>query len=735
LDAQILKRAAVAMRSLVTQWILFGLAAVVMSMVLAPVWADSVAPAPAAPDTGTSKPEDLFKVFANAPPLQPGQYEIKDLEQIFPDFQHQPFDQAGFDAVMLPFVYSDPDHVGDANEALALDALISYDLDWSPGSYCARHAFFVFQRDRIEIQAMLEGYAPAQISSLIKSWRATHAVGGELTRTAAGYKGKLEIFAADGKQIFIRSYAQPRSFWDLLGDMDVDAMTFLDVKPSEELVAHLHQPRCRLPQSLIDLGSTAFMAERSPVAFDVYEKILKADPMFAMVRTWYANQKYVHDRDARSAAAQHGIALSSRLEPSALQNFIPRYCPDQDLASQYGHWLNDAAELVSEDSPLVITCRLRNGYYGSQNLQSIVDRGLKAAAKYPNSHELVWAVATNADDCWMSASLLTSCLLDRFWPGFSDKASLKLGLAVYCGRTGRDDIAMELLSGEDPQQSKIYLYQLLESLCRGGRYSEAADLYQLLGPSFNPTASSWMAPYAAFAAIVTGRTQLLDQILRDQHDVLALENLDDVFQGYRDAMDGKTLDPKQFLRSGRNAISPVIWNTLLIAHCDAKQGTSRYHHLMTECLYDAPVNRLIWIAQDDYQRRDPSKDKDAAAFYEYLGWLFGDDPWVAKAVADFHQRGGADRRIDPEMLRVDLERGLRDGPYYLHPGKMDWNHALTPWRVAACVHQLLKQNNKDRAAWIAAAYRNFESVGTTNVIRRSVALELLHRVSRWKNPS
>ena len=40
-----------------------------------------------------------------------------------------------------------------------------------------------------------------------------------------------------------------------------------------------------------------------------------------------------------------------------------------------------------------------------------------------------------------------------------------------------------------------------------------------------------MAPYAAFAAVVTGRTQLVDKILKDQHQILALENLDDVFCG------------------------------------------------------------------------------------------------------------------------------------------------------------------------------------------------------------
>jgi hypothetical protein len=489
------------MRSFVALRILLGVGACVVAIVATPVSADSGSLTPAAPDVGTSKPEDLFSIFAGAPPIQPAQYEIKDLEKVYPDFQHQPFEQAGFNAVMLPFSYYDPNHAGDANEALALDALISYDLDWSPGCYCTRHAFYVFQHDRVRIQAIQRGYSPEQISSLIKSWRATQAIGGEVTRTPGGYEGKLEIFAADGKRIFTRNYDRSRSFWDLLGDMDVDAMAFLDVKPSGELADYLHQPRCKQPQSLIDLGSTAFMTESSPGAFDVYKKILEADPVFAMVRTWYANQKYVHDRDFRSEAAQLGIALSSRIDAAALENFIPKYCPDQELASQYQYWLNTAAGMASEDSPLIIECRLGRGYYGSQNLQSVVDRGLKTAEKYPNSHFLVRDVAESADDAWMSASLLTSSLLDRYLTGFSDKALLTVRLANFCGVTGHDDIAMELLSAEGAHPPQNNLYMLLRSLSRGGRYAEAADFYQLLGPTFDPTTSKWMAPYGALCGI------------------------------------------------------------------------------------------------------------------------------------------------------------------------------------------------------------------------------------------
>ena len=105
------------MRSFVALRILLGVGACVVAIVATPVSADSGSLTPAAPDVGTSKPEDLFSIFAGAPPIQPAQYEIKDLEKVYPDFQHQPFEQAGFNAVMLPFSYYDPNHAGDANEA------------------------------------------------------------------------------------------------------------------------------------------------------------------------------------------------------------------------------------------------------------------------------------------------------------------------------------------------------------------------------------------------------------------------------------------------------------------------------------------------------------------------------------------------------------------------------------------------------------------------------------------
>jgi len=687
-----------------------------------------VPPTPAAPGTGTGPPEDLLQVFASAPQVQLGQYSPQEMDELFTAFKHRPFASAGFNAVMLPFSYSDPGHIGDSSEAMALDALVSSDLDWSPGSYCTRHAFFEFKRDRDLIYALQKDYSPSLIHLLIRHWQATHAVGGELIRTADGYKGAMEIFGADGTRVFRHKYDTPRKFWDLLGDMDVDAMTFLDVKPSAKLVAYLHEPRCKLWQSLIDFGSAAFMAEHSPEEFALYEKILQVDPDFAFVRHWYASQRYWADGDEQRFMAQDGIAMGSRIEVFSLSHFDPQKCGDAALAAQYPERIDRAAELVSEDWPIVIDRRLANRCYGGQTRDEIVARGLKMAFKYPNSHYMCWQLALETQDQYLAAALYEAGLQDLYLPDMG-KASdnEQLYLAAACEGIGRDDVAMEVLSEGGPDQSTENLFMLMGASLHGGRYGEAAQMYKLLS-SRRYTDSMQIAAYAAFAAVVQGDKPLLDQVLLDHHDVLARANMADVFQAFRDAMDGKPVDPQQFVRPEQILDFPLVWRQLLLAWCDAKKGSSRYHRLTTEICLTYPITRQLWIAEDDYQRRDPSSD--AAAFYDYLAWLFGDDPWVKKAVADFHSRGGRDPTVDPATLLADL----KPCPQYNTGSQaeleaMDWKHLTTPWRVAACVHQLLKRGNVKDAEVIAGLYKKYEE-GTSDLYRYSPACELLRRAEQ-----
>ena len=58
----------------------------------------------------------------------------------------------------------------------------------------------------------------------------------------------------------------------------------------------------------MDLGSAAFMEEKSPEEFGLYQKILRNDPGFSMVRHRYANQKHWNDGDVGYWEAQNGQA-------------------------------------------------------------------------------------------------------------------------------------------------------------------------------------------------------------------------------------------------------------------------------------------------------------------------------------------------------------------------------------------------------------------------------------------
>ncbi|HTW93851.1 MAG TPA: hypothetical protein VMD30_03585 [Tepidisphaeraceae bacterium] len=128
--------------------------------------------------------------------------------------------------MVLPFHYSDPGKIGNAYEAGAFSFFISNDLDWGQGSYCQRHAYFIFHRDPLPMKYLAGTYDPTLIAAEIRGWRATNAVGGTLTKTAAGYTGNLVIYDKTGAVCFSKSYDKPRAYFDMLGDMDADAIGY-----------------------------------------------------------------------------------------------------------------------------------------------------------------------------------------------------------------------------------------------------------------------------------------------------------------------------------------------------------------------------------------------------------------------------------------------------------------------------------------------------------------------------
>ena len=59
-----------------------------------------------------------------------------DLSAVFPPFAHTPFERAGCNIMVLPFVYYSTVDTKKRSEADALAILISMDLDWIPTNYC-----------------------------------------------------------------------------------------------------------------------------------------------------------------------------------------------------------------------------------------------------------------------------------------------------------------------------------------------------------------------------------------------------------------------------------------------------------------------------------------------------------------------------------------------------------------------------------------------------------------------
>jgi hypothetical protein len=676
---------------------------------------------PAAPGTGTGPHQDIFQILANAAPQNPSHYTLDQLSQLFPAFQHQPFNISGFAVIMLPFSYSDPQQLGDSNEALALPALINDDLDWSPGSYNSRHAYFVFKRDPA-VQGFLQAYDRQQIATFVQDWQATYAIGGQLIKTADGYKGKLQIFNTRGAEVFEQTYDTPRSYWDLLGDMDVDAMTAIDVKPSQALSDFLHKPRCAHFESVAELGSAAFMEESSPEELGAYQKILANDPGFAFVRHWSAHVKHWTDGDDQSLSVQNGQAINSLLEATALEEFNSVICPDAGLVAQVPHWLDEAEALTGADSPWLLEWRLRHKCYGSQTFQQTFDRALKAASNYPNWDDLLTYLAYNTSDRLLQASLAAASVQDLYYPGNGKKTEEAFDLAAYSDDFNREDVAMQFLSPDDPDAPAQSRCLLLQALTRAGRYAEAAALYPQL--DLASQSEGWREPTAdcaAFSAFESQQHNLLAQIIREQSDAFSSQHLLGIFNQYFNI-----LTHRNVTLSYDVSLGPVAeyWDLPLVADGDALNGISRNHSLASEIMTKTPVSRILWIIQDNYQRRDPSDD--ASSFYEYLDTLFRYDPWVTGAVADYHKRSGSFKQIDADMLLADLQEDDANPKYSFSFGDIDWRHYPSPWRVSACVDQLLKEGNADYATKIAQLYDQY-ATGMQNEQVITIGRELLRR--------
>ncbi len=682
---------------------------------------------PAAEPSGQSASRTAKVVFPLAKAIkQPvSNYALEQLAEMWPAFRHAPIETAGFNHFTLPFLYTSLDGSGDSNEAYAFSFLLSNSLDWVPGGYCSRHAYFTFKRARRYVQKLALKYDENLIKSAIKDWEATHAVGGKLIQSKDGYAGTLEIYDHAGKQVLTKEYKKPREYFDLLGDMSVDAIIFFGGKPTAALVSHLHRRRCQRHQSIIDLGKAAFAEEKTDEEFGLYDQILKRDPGFADVRYWWANQKWWHDRNRPEFEYQMALVMDSYLIEPALRDFYPKHCPDKKLAGKHQQWLRDAEMLVGPDHPTLLYKKLKSACAAQQVPHDLLVRATRVASKYPNDHWFLWELGWahrhewGSGDSDLAASIFLVGMRNRYLTSSTDKDYVTERFALTMIDLGHNDIAAQVLlpifqkkySKGGASKAGWCAKEVAKCLDIMGRHEEAIKYYRIAFkglPEGDPEKNKVLVK-GAIAAVLAGKDDILRQILRDRRKELTAANMLYLLEAYRDALDGKPVDTKVVAKKLKHKTS---WSyqqeAFFYVQMDLLAGKDTQRTLMKTWTNANPNNRSFMILFDAYDRKDPQPE--SACFYEAIEWLYGNDPWVKKAVADYRLRAKETRILGADEL---LER-LKDFTPIPFPDKDTSRKrlakkvldALPPGAVAAAIRKMIANREFAKAEELSLRFHH-----------------------------
>jgi len=257
----------------------------------------------------------------------------------------------GFYPLFLPFSQTIG---GKTTMTYAFPFLLSYKFDWVEDNYCTRHPYFIYKRDRKHFQNF-RGADTAFIKGYAKSWRGTHVVGGSVVSSGNFWGGQLQVFGADGTAVFEKKYDLKYGYFELMGQMVIDWITFRKQECSDLLKAELILPMTTDMRTIQHLEVAALVEEKSNMEWAIYQKILEMDPNFAEVRAWRANQMCWFDGDNKKAAFERGLALKSHLVVQAITEFQSYDCPDKSLVDMFGKvCLKKVEEMVTDHVGLAI---------------------------------------------------------------------------------------------------------------------------------------------------------------------------------------------------------------------------------------------------------------------------------------------------------------------------------------------------------------------------------------------
>ncbi len=636
----------------------------------------------------------------------------------WPAFAHADLATSGFDAVPLPFRYADPGHLGDPDEANAFAFLLSNDLDWSPASFCQRHAYFVYKASaRAELATLApgDGYDPAAVGRLIATWRGTVAVGGKITRSAGGFSGQLVILDRGGRVIHRRAFPTPQPYFDLLGDLSVDALATLGPPPSAALVRFLHERRCHDDATLRLIGSAAFLLPRgSPAERAVYAKVLAADPGFADVRFWAADQGGLRPA-ARSY--EYGLGLDARVAPEYLRVLNPQLLP-APMRARVPAWQAAVAALAGTDAPDLLASQLADAMARHVPVPPAVQAAaLAAAAQYPNHYGLLEMVAPAVRDGLigpadpdLAAGVALTAFADRWRTGSGSKADvadLFAGVAIETGQPA--DACAVLRSSQARSPDADWL--LASGWFDAGHYDDVLAVYAAR-PAAVVDAGSSLPVQAAMAAAFRGRADVLDTILHRDRSSLDKTRCTPLVQALVARLAGDPVDVKAIVAAVAG-FSDRDWQRfeyqLLLWQLDLTANAEDFRAEAESAVGRLPGSRPAWAVLDLYDRRHPRAT--SADFYRSIRWLLPADPWVAPAAAAWAARSpaGAAARADVAAVVAAL-RPVPPRPFDPATDAAEADAAIAaavnPWSVTAAVAALSDDRQFDAARDLAQRYAN-----------------------------
>lgn len=613
-----------------------------------------------------SSPASVF-VLGESTPMLASQYCIEELSARFPAFQPKPPSNE-YSHVVLPFE-GGPDE-NDKLKAYAFSFLLSNALDWGPGCYCSRHAYFTFKRSNpIALHAAMR-FRPTAIAEYAKQWKATHVIGGDIQSSPKGYTGTLKIFDQKGRSIHETHFDVSGRYFDLLGSMSVEGLRVLGYEPSPLLAAHLRIPRCKDERLLVDLGRAAFADERSKEEFGIYRAILEKEPGFAEVRYWWANQSHWVTDDNAAYHRDLARSLQSYVTCIALEDVFLN--PTKGASANFGYewttpgnakganfnydWMiGEAERLTGSNTPVMWTLRFKS-LDGRNTTPSLAQAmaAAEVATRYPNNFKLIMELMGNNRDGskgpWrgnfsMIASLAVATLQCRSLPSSYASSGAARRLSTASRELGYPGIAAQMLAplyaqsvSEGSRNDTVtYAWRLAEVLQDMGQYDASFQAGVVAVKACDDDVRPFYLLNALISGLIAGRTNQVEALAaRYDRELAAKPSLRTLLKSYQAMARGDYESVQAYAKT--NPVSTLdlgvrarLDRLMLFAELDLKLGKTDYRKQVHDaaCLY--PAIRPLWILFDAYDHKDPQPEIEG--FYEALGWLHDDDPWVRQAIA------------------------------------------------------------------------------------------------------